>query len=128
LNNTLLNGKIDSFLVITQNGTYEVKVTNSNGCQYSDTIVVTNVGVSDITGDWDIKLYPNPNKGIFILDCNYSLYAEAKITDALGRYVMDLDIKGHRTEVNASSLADGVYFLNVNNGEQYKAIRFIVAR
>jgi hypothetical protein len=128
LNNTLLNGKIDSFLVVTQNGTYEVKVTNSNGCQHSDTIVVTNVGVLDITGDWDIKLYPNPNKGVFTLDCNYSLYAEAKITDALGRYVMDLDIKGNRTEVNASSLADGVYFLNVNNGGQYKAIRFIVAR
>jgi hypothetical protein len=128
LNNTLLNGATDSILVITQSGTYVAQVTNSNGCRNSDTITVTNVGIKDISGQWDIKLYPNPNQGVFTLECNYTLYTAAKITDALGRDIMDLDLRENRTWINASAFADGVYFLNIYDGKQYRSIRFIIAR
>jgi len=53
--------ELSDSLIATENGLYTVVVTDSEGCEGSDTLSVYNVGVNELV-DLPIQLYPNPAK------------------------------------------------------------------
>ncbi len=89
------------------------------------------VGVDELFGDSEVSIYPNPanNKLNVEFEANESTNVEISILDISGRiiYKQDYDVTiGHNnTKLDVSDISDGVYFLNISQGNsslRYKVI------
>ena len=116
------------------NGSYEVCLTTKNTicedeCQ---TVVIDLLGVEKLAQDNDmINVYPNPNAGSFNLEiANASDDVVIKVGDILGNEVpVELvDMFNGKYSVNMSAIADGVYFVQVKNGDFYATKRITVSK
>jgi hypothetical protein len=78
-----------------------------------------------------LLLSPNPGNGVFVLQCNSST-ADVTVTiaDALGRTVYTSVDNGQsgvfRKEMDLTSLAAGVYNVQVNNGSAQGVTRLVI--
>ena len=107
-----------SFTVTDGNGTIL-----ASGGQFTDvdgdafkTGDATTVGVNDFTSN--LSVYPNPVKDVLTIEGNYT---SIDIIDVSGRLVLSSEATKN---INVSSLADGVYMLNIKteNGIAVKKI------
>ncbi len=135
-NGLLLTGISDSFIVITQNGTYRAITVGSNGCgsDSSNAIVVGNVSVASLQQQLILRVYPNPSDGLFMVE-----YPEAvsgltllRISDMQGRLIRELEAHPQtglqHFEVDLSAQTAGVYLLEIRQGQQSGRQRIIVSR
>jgi plastocyanin len=104
-------------------GVYTVAAINSNGCStLSAPFVVT--GLGELNTIEMLKLYPNPNKGKFMLSLKSQVEKDIEIAclNLLGEKVVDgrYSIVGNslETEINLSSVAKGLYLVRITaNGK-----------
>ncbi|MBA3663779.1 MAG: T9SS type A sorting domain-containing protein [Bacteroidetes bacterium] len=108
---------------------YTVTGTDANGCVNSAMVTQS---VSNCTGihnfgasDQGVKLYPNPNNGVFTLEIANVNSATVMITDVSGRIVLSETVSNESTQMNIQSLQNGIYFINVNNNNSKQVIKFI---
>ena len=90
-------------------GSYEVLITDANGCQSVDSFQVQNLinaGAPGI-GDIELSLYPNPNNGSFQVSLPADEAFQTRIIDAQGRVVYDAALSG--TPSLTLALASGKY-------------------
>jgi hypothetical protein len=99
------------------------------------TVHVINVGVKQIaSASSDIKLIPNPNKGIFTvkgtLGTNTDEEISVEITDMIGQVVYTGRILAHNGEVNEriqlNSVANGMYIMNLHSGNGNMIFHLVV--
>jgi hypothetical protein len=123
----------DSTLYVDNAGIYHVMVIDSNGCQDSDTIVVKEdspVSIQINADGFDVKLYPNPNNGIFAFKftsgekgcLSYELY------NILGIKILDKKINNlvnYNARINLTSYPPGIYYLHYQFNGQDKTIKVI---
>jgi PKD repeat protein len=95
---------------------------------YIDDVLIdyaTALNESNISNPF-VKIYPNPNKGIFELQFNSTLKnAKIEIYNQLGQVVYDKNafdiVKGNSLTVDLSSYASGIYLIKLNSKDiQYK--------
>jgi hypothetical protein len=78
-----------------------------------------------------LDVYPNPGRGKFVIDAEFSSYFDVEIsfTDMVGRKVAESARIGRsdqfRTEVDFSELANGVYFINIMVGQNRATVRYV---
>ena len=120
-------------------------VLSSGGCSgtlgsKSVPIHVIGVGVKPVTtAGGDIKLVPNPNKGTFTVKGNLGVpiaigtdeEVSLEITDMLGQVIYTSKVIARNGELNAqielsSSLANGMYILNLHSGTENKVFHLVV--
>jgi len=98
-------------------------------------ITLHNVGISQVTTGSDIKLMPNPNKGTFTIKGTLGTAADEEVsievTDMLGQVVYQDKIIAPGGSINKqiqlnSSLANGMYLLNLRSGAQENVFHFVV--
>ena len=89
---------------------YTVVVTDSEGQSASGEVTVT-------IRDWSVPedccapiLYPNPNKGVFTINIKGKF--SYRLFNSIGQQIMSGEGKG-KTSIDASSLNQGVYFLQL---------------
>ncbi|MBT8327412.1 MAG: PKD domain-containing protein [Bacteroidia bacterium] len=117
-------------------GSFEVCLTTKNTICWSDdecqTVVIDLLGVEKLAQNNDmINVYPNPNAGSFNLEiANASDDVVIKVGDILGNEVpVELvDMFNGKYSVNMSAIADGVYFVQVKNGDFYATKRITVSK
>jgi PKD repeat protein len=128
LDSTLIQGATDTFLVITQGGNYNIKVTNKKGCI---TGVGTNIilglspaSLSQFSAGWQIS--PDPVKDQFAIS-NLQLFTESfiEIYNVLGKKVYQSAIVDLKSAFNISTLPDGIYFLQIKNENSSWTRKFI---
>lgn len=108
---------------------FKPQLLNSNGC------VPVTTGISELDQVFDFSVYPNPSEGLVNLDL-YLMPSvigdlQLKVYDRIGQVVMDRPLQqpaGQIHQLDFSSLADGVYFLNLSNKEVNRTVRFVLAR
>ena len=114
-------------------GTYAVvyNYTDSNGCSNSGSV---SMNVSDCTGLTSanknlqsLMIYPNPAKDVVIIKNGLT---ESKttmcITDAAGRLIVSQTISSNEEKVNISQFANGIYLLNIKEGNSnIKTIKLV---
>lgn len=125
-NDSVIIGATLQSLTLIQTGNYSVVVTDGNGC--SDTSVVLNVlsvNLNNLTADYGIKLYPNPNTGSFILEFTDDAKREIEITDAIGKLIL-ADKVNRQKQFALDKIAAGIYFLNIRQNGQLKSLKFSV--
>lgn len=112
-------------------GTYHVTVTDSKGCTVTDQVTVNAVGIEDHSLINDLKIYPNPNDGSFIVHFNNVQAGDYSfvIRDMLGQVVYsDQDVISglYKKQINLTGYNKGVYFLSVSNGEKQGTFKIVV--
>jgi len=114
---------------ITTAGTYVLTITDANGCEYTQELIIT--GINEIVSTFGVTLNPNPTSGEFVMNIT-GLQGEKlsySIVDTQGRVVAKKEMgnnSGNRTEfVNVSDIASGIYYVNVLVGETNQTLKLI---
>lgn len=76
--------------------------------------IVTDAGPKPLP-NWDIKIYPNPNNGVFSLMITGSSAAlDVLVFNIIGEKVFELQIIGdHGAKIDLSTLQKGLYVIQV---------------
>ncbi len=89
---------------------------------FTQSAVADNGGGSDIIGnepavlpEWDARVYPNPNNGVFnIMVTGSSAALDVYVFNVIGEKVFELEILGdHGAKVDLTSLIEGIYVVQV---------------
>lgn len=122
-NNNPIAGATSQSYTPTQNGTYYVVVTDSNGCtSFSSTFTLIDVGVSEQNTTEQLRVYPNPSEGEFIISTDLQGQdAVLEVTAADGRLVYSRTIAAANTteiRTDLGGIESGVYLIAIrlNNG------------
>lgn len=109
-------------------GTHNViyTYTDSNGCSNSDTLVMT---VDLCTGIQEVyntafSVFPNPANNNITVSWSNAEVKTLTLRDASGRAVRTYNVSGTQAQLSLEGLANGVYFLNVN--EETKSVQKII--
>ncbi len=122
--------------------TYNLEVTNSEGCKGSSSIVIevkscneeeeeeeeeeeTNTAIEELPVEQQINIYPIPAKDFIILDFDATYYNQASIelVDLSGRTINHFNNLSNRMDI--SSLNNGVYLLKIEQGNEILVKKFI---
>ncbi|MCW3126170.1 MAG: endonuclease i [Bacteroidetes bacterium] len=109
-------------------GSYSVTATDNNGCTGVGTVTIA--GINDLTmGVTDFSVYPNPSNGVFTASVSLESASDITISvvDMTGNKVFestDRSVKELSRPINLSSIATGIYIVNVKttNGNINKRI------
>lgn len=87
-------------------------------------------GVAEASVIGNISVFPNPSAtGIFTLANEYSKTLSVKLFDVNGKLVDEqAHISAQATQLDYSTLKDGVYLLQVTSGDKIQHIRLVIAK
>lgn len=113
---------------------YWVEVTDANGCQNTDTILVTVnlfVSISSIENEGDVILYPNPNNGAFYISLNATSGQDLHLQmfDITGKKVMEekyIIQKDAPQLFTLKNIAKGIYTLELKWGKEQRIMKVVV--
>jgi hypothetical protein len=131
LNGTTIQGANTNELSVSEVGLYAVTVTDANGCSASSTFEVLTVGITNPFFGNEFSLHPNPSLGFTKLNmqCTQTQTAALRVIDLQGKvqFQQTYTFNAGKNEVllNLSNLADGVYFLHVENSNFKQIQRFV---
>lgn len=120
------NGAATPFTSVTSGGTYSVTTTAQNGCQASDSVVVTSdpcLGIA--TQDLGWVVYPNPMEDILIVENNNDINAAIQLYTAEGKLIMEFDLNEKKLEIDVQGLSRGAYYLRIATVTTDKVIKVI---
>lgn len=115
-------------------GTFEACLATKNAECWSEscqTITINLAGVEDLTLNNDmVNVYPNPTNGQFNLEVEKASDVTIVVADILGNIIPTqvIDNLNGKYNVNMSAIADGVYFVQVKNGNYYATKRITVTK
>jgi hypothetical protein len=95
------------------NGEYMVSVTDDLGCTLSETFIVENVSVEDMSSP-NISIYPMPATNYITIDAGTATINKLKLHTIEGKVIRNLkpDTKSYR--LNCQNLAHGLYYLTLD--------------
>jgi PKD repeat protein len=114
-------------ILYSEGGSYNVKLVASNEAG-SDSLVkeefihVDWVGIGEFDGPHDFHIYPNPGKGLFVIEfaTTGNNKATIEVVDAYGKSLMKIPASktNKHFTLNLESLSNGIYFVNINDGNK----------
>ncbi|MBO6117746.1 MAG: T9SS type A sorting domain-containing protein, partial [Bacteroidales bacterium] len=75
-------------------------------------------GIEDVNGNASINIYPNPAKDVITLDIEHLTLNNADavvIFNTAGQVVYKSNIQNQISQIDVSSLKNGVYYIKVGN-------------
>ncbi|HLP21679.1 MAG TPA: T9SS type A sorting domain-containing protein, partial [Chitinophagales bacterium] len=121
------NGATTQTISGVEAGNYVVTVTDNNGCTAASGATVLQTSVTSVNGDFAFSIYPNPATNRLTLTINK---ADDKTTlevkNILGQVLSAKNITTTQTHIDVSSLANGVYLLEVKQDGKRYVKQFVV--
>ncbi len=122
-NSQPIDGATSQLFTATQNGNYACVVTEG-GCSDTTNCVAVTILEVNKPNDYFVKVFPNPTAENIVLTHNYQADVTVRIIDNLGRMVMEGRLNTQVANLNISSLATGIYQLQVwENGRKLATIK-----
>ena len=112
------NGATTQNTTGVQAGSYILTVTNSNGCQDKDTVVIISdpcLGLEENTV-FEYSMYPNPASASVFVETNVER-SEAIVYGSNGQVLFTQQNTSSSFIVNVRELAEGIYWLKVVSRE-----------
>jgi len=120
-------GESTASIMVNQTASYSLKVTSTNGCTDSDTILViidSCLGLEDLSNT--INVYPNPTSGNITMNFgNYISNGLVELYDGQGRLVLNIEVNGQNQIIDMTSFSKGVYTILVKEVNSIQQIRII---
>ena len=120
------NGATTEDLTGVAKGTYDVTVTDCNGCTATKTVNIgVNLGLSDMTLN-AISIHPNPAKSqITVKAAAILIGSDYIINDLLGKIVLKGKLNSENTMIELGSLTAGIYLFSVGDKlkQSFKVIK-----
>ena len=107
-------------------GYYSVMVSDANNCLTTQAFEIIWSTYSDELSVSPVFVYPNPAKDIVIIETASQIADMLVITDILGKVIITLKPDAEKTEMDISTLSEGVYFIRVLISDTYKVEKLIV--
>ena len=123
------NGATTQNTTGTQAGSYVLTVTNSNGCQDKDTVVIISnpcLGLTENT-TLEFSMYPNPASDVVFVETNVS-NSEVVIYSMNGQALFTQRNSTPDFILNLSDFAEGVYWFTVTSSEGTVNQRLVVKK
>ncbi|MCX6200337.1 MAG: T9SS type A sorting domain-containing protein [Bacteroidetes bacterium] len=127
LNGGAINGATNHIYIVTQNGTYTLAITDTNGCRVSSNpILINTVGIASLFEGEQLKVYPNPlENGNWTLETGVNaIGSKVEIFDDNGRLVYRADIANAKSEIELK-VASGVYMMRVSSAKHEITLKLI---
>ena len=125
------NYPMANIITVTVSGTNN-NIPNNN--YYIDSIYVRVDSTQNTTSinqikdiNYQVKIYPNPNNGSFVIEPNNATKQTVQVYDVSGKMVLSQIING-KTSIDASSLNEGVYNISLQNNEGVVNKRLVIVR
>lgn len=131
LNGSAIPGATLNTYVPITDGYYSVWVANGNCLASSPSLLVSVLGLKEFTSVFsNVTIGPNPAKDEINLTFENSINEEIsyEIQNNLGQKIVSSSIKptsGNKVKIATNSLSNGVYFLNLKQGNKQAAYKFI---
>ncbi len=110
------NGEVSKDLFNLTAGSYEVTVTDANGCSTNDIFMLDlSTNVSTITNLESALLYPNPAKDLIVIESEILPNSHLTITNLNGQVLLTKNLNSTKEIINVSNLSSGVYFYELKN-------------
>ena len=110
-----------------KSGKYNVNVTYDGCTKLSDALTISiliPLANSEEIGEEEVKVYPNPSKGVFKIILPKSLKsADIQLFDTFGR---ERSIVFVSEQAHAEGLTQGVYFVRISKGEKTVTSKLII--
>lgn len=128
-NNGMIPGANGQQYLLTDDGVYEVEITDAFGCKSkSASFNVIGTSIKRIDGGHHFQIYPQPTSGSFVVEFTKSENRNIQIADATGRVIYSAVSDGTRHPIALDHAADGLYILTVRSSEGQQSARVQVAR
>lgn len=118
VNGNPINGAIDSVHLAVQDGSYQVLITDENGCTaLSNSVNVVVSGLENVASTSSFILFPNPvkdNLRIDGLDFNANTFYAYKLFDYTGRKMQSGVLNINDTVISLNDYPSGVYFIAIS--------------
>jgi hypothetical protein len=109
------------------NGTYIATVEDDNGCSATFTgLVDVETSIRNVNNNL-IRIYPNPANDLVKIDGNLS-GAAIRILDMSGKEVMAANNAGNISEINVSTLNNGIYFIEVISTTERSVQKLVISK
>jgi uncharacterized repeat protein (TIGR01451 family) len=92
----------------------------------SSTVTIT--GVNTLADDNNIRLYPNPNGGSFVLETTNAAGSEYQVYDMLGSLIAQGAINTDHQQISMTDVAAGVYTLQLRRDASIKQLRLVIQK
>jgi hypothetical protein len=114
------NATTGNSLTINDAGTYKVTVTGDNGCNASDSVLVSFRQCDCTLNILKTKVYPNPFKGFLLIDKQpTSCKVKLKLLNSIGQLVLNnIDVADGLNKITLPVLSGGVYFFKLYTDEK----------
>jgi PKD repeat protein len=118
----------------TQNAYFTVSLTvkSDSGCvntitktNYVEVLACAGNGIEKYNASIEVSVYPNPNNGNFVIETTSIEKQTLQIVDVTGKLILQQTING-KTIIDASSLDNGIYFVQLNISEGFYSKKIIV--
>ncbi len=123
------NGATTQNTTGTQAGSYILTVTNTNGCQDKDTVVIVSnpcLGLAE-NSSLEFSIYPNPASDVVFVETN-APNSEVAIYSMNGQTLFTQRNSGSDFTLNLADFAEGVYWLRVTSSEGTVNQRLVIQK
>jgi len=127
LNGNVIDGATSETYTATENGNYNVIITDANGCSStSDAFAYISTGIFLVNMD-GFSVYPNPTSSLVNVKLPVLAHdARISLLDATGRTVLDRSITSGITTLDLRDQQAGLYFLRLLNGGVPTTVRLVL--
>jgi hypothetical protein len=120
-----ISGATSALFTPTQNGSYAVQIDLLGCIDTSACVTISNIGVTENNLPMGFSVSPNPVKNVITITQNSKEAFSAILFDESGREIMRLDCHDIATQLDLSSLAAGVYTLQLHTNNNTYAARLV---
>lgn len=101
------------------NGTMKFMIWSGNDKGNADTIIYSAstwaMSTRNVSDNKNVRLFPNPTKGVLNLEFNSTGKVKLEVYDLLGKKMTDLSYQGLASSFDLSDLPNGLYIIRIND-------------
>ena len=111
-------------------GNYTVTVTDFHGCNQTATVLVNvATGLSNIANSINFRIYPNPAHAQVLVSLDaFNGSTTLSLKNILGQTMIFQPVTAQQTELDLSSLANGVYLVELREGDKAAVKQLVVVK
>ena len=111
-------------------GTYDVSVTDANGCVTSGVYNISvATGIQSLTSNsTQVKVYPNPANNFITLESDNSVIDHVQVINLIGELLYNDSPKSIKVNINLENLVEGMYIIRYSINNAYTTARFEVMK